>query len=156
MDLFNPVPEEAAPREDIRITVISSVALWASAVLGAAMTGLFAKLSVEETVTLIAFATAFALAAYRFDSGVRAFATRHPSTLAAALGLDAVAAIEIAFVLHAGNAGEALATLPHAAVLAFLLPLAAVASVAALARAGAARKVSSAREKSPGASPAAT
>ena len=143
-------------REDMRITLISVVALWGSAVLGAALTGLFGKLSVEEIVALIAFATAFALLAYGLDPGVRTFVTRHPAALAVALVLDAIVAIEAALALGAGNPGEWLGTLPHPAALLFVLPLAAVTSLAALARLAAARRFSSARVKSPGGSPAAT
>ncbi len=147
---------DLANREDIRVTVITAVALWAAAVAGAAAAGLFGKLSVEEIMALIAFATAFALAAYGLDPGVRAFATRHPATSAAALILDAIAVVEVATVLRAANPDQVLGTLPHAAALLFFLPLAAVASIAALARLGEARRVRSARGKSPGASPAAT
>ena len=127
------VPENAG------ITVGAAIALWGATIVGAAASGLFEKFAFEETAALVAFATIFALATYLLDPSVRAFVEALRSRVALAIALDI--AVVIAW--------------PYAAALAFVLPLAAVATAAAFTRREA-PKVRSAAAKSPGARPAAT
>ena len=117
-----------AAREDIAATVALTLVLWAAAVVGASAAGVLAKLALEELAALCAFATAFALGAYALDAEVRAFVRRHGATPLAAIVLDGVVALELVAAWHSATGVEALAALPHSAVLLFVLPLAAVAT----------------------------
>ena len=131
--------EERVVPEDARVIVGAAVALWGSAVAGAGIAGLFEKLPLEETAIIVSFVTIFALATYLLDSSVRGFVDGLRHRIAIAIALDL---------------GVALAwTYPPA--LAFILPLAAVATAAALAR-HEPPAITSSAAKSPGARPAAT
>jgi hypothetical protein len=141
--------------EDTPITIAIVLALWAAAVLGGWAGGIFAKLDDEELVTLSVFAVLFALGTWSLDPAVRAFALRHVAIGPVALGLDAIVMID-AFLLASGEGFARLASMPNVAVLLFVLPLATAATAAAISRLGGARRIRSARGKSPGATPAAT
>jgi len=131
--------EDKIVPEDARVTVGASIALWGVAVVGAKAVGLFEKLGFEETAIVISFVTIFALATYLLDPSVGNFVDALRYRIGLAIALDAGVALAWAY----------------APALAFLLPLAAVATAAALAR-HEPPKVKSAPAKSPGARPAAT
>jgi hypothetical protein len=124
--------------EDARVTLGAAIAVWGATVVGAAASGLFELLVVEESVTLVAFATIFALATYLLDPAVRAYVDAFRYRAVIAIVLDVSVAL-------------AWTSVP---ALLFGLPLAAVATLAALARGK--TRVTSREAKSPGARPAAT
>jgi hypothetical protein len=143
-------------REDMQVTLLIVTALWGAAVLGAWAADVFDKLATEEIVTLAFFATAFAVGAYRLDSELRAFGRGHPATLTVASVLDAIVLAKVGFIAESGIASGSAMPLSLAATLLFLLPLGAATTWAAVDGIGERRRLSSARGKSPGATPAAT
>ena len=139
--------------EDMGRILGITLALWGGAVLAAGAGGVFVKLAAEELAALAIFATSVAMLAYFVDPAVRAFAGVPRQLGIVAIVLDVVVAADVVSMLGSPS-WAALASLPHAATLFFVLPLAAVATVAALDRRAA--PLRSARAKSPGAKPAAT
>lgn len=140
--------------EDTRITVATTLSLWAGTVAAAAASGVFAKFSIEELATLAIFATVFAVATYALDPEVREYARAIP-VARIALVLDAIVAIDAVYLLRAADWESIVSTLPHAVVVLFVLPLAAAISAAALNQREK-RALKSPRAKSPGATRVAT
>jgi len=143
-------------REDVPLTLLTVLALWALAVTAAMVGGLFQKFGFEEIAALSIFATGFSLATYALDAELHDLVARHRATVPVALVLDVLLLVDGLFAWRHGVGSDALGVFPQPAVLLFILPLGAVATWAAFHRLATAKRVSSARGKSPGASPAAT
>ena len=137
------------PREETGRVLALAATLW-GAVLGvAALEGAFARFEGSSLAMLAAFVSLFAVASYRLDPQLRAYARQADALRASAIALALALALAAAVVMRV------------APLAMFLAPLAALASVAAAAgllrRAGPRRATTpAAPAKSPGVNPAAT
>jgi hypothetical protein len=140
--------------EDTGATLALAVVVIGVATSAASAAGAFEGLPMTLFAFLTGFLAAFAVATYFLDPGVRGFIARrsHSSRGVAAVVLNAAIAID----LWIAPWDERLASFPHAFVVLFVWPLAAVAAAAFFDRWGAARRFRSPATKSPGATPAAT
>jgi hypothetical protein len=140
--------------EDTGTTLALAVGVIGVATSAASAAGAFEGLPMPLLAWLAAFLTAFAVATYYLDPNVRGFIARRrgSSRAVAAIVLSAAVAID----LWIAPWDEGLASFPHAFVILFVLPLAAVAAVAFFDGRSAPNALRSPATKSPGATPAAT
>jgi len=129
------------PQEETGRVLFASVAVWATVVAAGAVEGLLGKFDAQSVAAFAVAVSAYALAVYRLDPNLRRFAATMNARLRWAASAATVAMIVVA----------AIAKWPAVAV--FAAPLATVAFLAAMERSG---KPTKAREKSPGATRAAT
>lgn len=138
--------EDRALHEDTGRVIAVATALWAGVVGSAAAEGAFARFEPASLATFAALISLYALAAYRFDPNLRAYAAQFGAGPRLALALTCVAALGACLAM--GSAPPAV----------FFSPLAALAIPVAAGAWRPARRAarSGSSAKSPGATPAAT
>jgi hypothetical protein len=120
------------PAENTRVVLAIAVALWAaSAALGGAL-GAFANLGPRLGASVIAFATAFAVATYYLDRGVRATVDAIDTRTLAVFVAAGLAAI--AWIFLEGVSFGALTRMPRILVPLFVAPVTIAMQVALLDR----------------------
>ena len=120
------------PAENTRLVLGIALALWAASVALAGALGAFVNLGPRLGAALVAFATAFAVATYYLDRGVRATVDAIDPRMIAALLAAGLAAVAWAFV--EGAPLEALARMPRVMIALFIAPVTIAIHVALLDR----------------------
>ena len=141
-------------QEDSARVLALALAAWGLAVLGAATSGAFARLSAAELIALAIFAMLYAPATFLLDATLRGFVVNAAGRLLAPASIAADVAIVAAAVALVGEHGAwqaSIAQPAYAFVVLFVAPLAVVLHLAWLERAS--RR---SPERSPGASPVST
>jgi hypothetical protein len=135
---------------DVRNTVTAALGLWTAAIAAGTRSDVFSRVPVEVLLALVAFTTAFAIAAVTLDGQLRAWLDGYRAQVTRLAVLGAALLLAAAGVGFAGAPAANLVTMPWAPVLLLGVPLTAALAVAA---AGAAVRAAAAPLRRPASTP---